>query len=290
MADGQVYYKRIGYVSIEDANGNMRSYGGNDGLDFKFSGEKVGDIYASFEVGVLGLSAETINDLTVWNPAEAIASSRKIKVYAGYENGSIENPLFEGIIIEAIPTNPPEMWLNFKCLRLGDKEAEVDNPSMIKNVKLKNLFRYIGDEFGLKTRWIANTVDGDKKVSLFDYSGSKCQICDKFAAAFDLTVYEENGILYAGDKRPQMNDPNGTIIEINQNTGMLALGNITLAGATIKTRLNDKCGLMSWVHLTSIIVPKANGMYVVVRKKHCGQFRGQDWTTELETIRQGANV
>ena len=289
MAGGQVYYKRIGYVSIEDANGNMRSYGGNDGLDFKFSGEKVGDIYASFEVGVLGLSAETINDLTVWNPAEAIVSSRKIKVYAGYENGGIENPLFEGIIIEAIPTNPPEMWLNFKCLRFVDRESEVSNPSMLKEVKLIDIFQRIGEDLGLNTRWESEKVDKGKEVS-FDYSGSKSQICDKFAAAFDLVVYEENGILYSGDKRPQMNGPHGTIVEINQNTGMLALGNITLAGATIKTRLNDKCGLMSWVHLTSVIVPKANGMYVVIRKKHYGHFRGQDWTTELETIRQGANV
>ena len=115
-------------------------------------------------------------------------------------------------------------------------------------------------------------------------------MCRKFAESFGVIVFEEFGILYAIDNRPQLYPPSGTIIEVSQRTGMLALGNITLAGATIKTRLNDKSGLATWVSLTSEIVPKANGLYIVVRKKHTGHFRGQEWTTELETIRQGAKV
>lgn len=289
MSDGQLYYKRVGYVAIEGADGVMRSYGGGDGLDFKFSGEKVGDIYAQFEVGILGLSAETINDLTIWNPGEAIAASRKIAVYAGYEEGGIEHPLFEGIILEAIPTNPPEMWVNFKCLRFGDESGDVINPELLKDEKVGKIFNRLAYEFGLNPKWNAISIPYDAKVD-FDYSGGKCEVCRKFAEAFGVTVFEEFGILYAIDNRPQLYPPSGTIIEVSQRTGMLALGNITLAGATIKTRLNDKSGLATWVRLTSEIVPKANGLYIVVRKKHAGHFRGQEWTTELETIRQGAKV
>ena len=43
---------------------------------------------------------------------------------------------------------------------------------------------------------------------------------------------------------------------------------------------------MSWVRLESKIIPSANNSYYVVAKRHVGQYRGDDWFTELETIRR----
>lgn len=293
MISGQSYYKRVGYVSIQGNDGKMHSYGGNDGLDFKFSGEKYGSIYVNFEVSILGLNASTINDLTVWNPAEAISASRRIEVYAGYENGGIANPIFEGIIIEAIPTNPPEMWLNFKCMKLAsgttDASGEVSMPGMIIGDMIGNIFTNIAHEFGLNAGWDCNKPTYDTIVN-FDYSGSRGKICEKFAQTFDITVYEEDGTLWAKNKREQCEDPQGLILPVNINNGLLGLTNVTLVGADIKMRLNDKSKLMSWVRLESKLIPKANGLYYVIRKKHTGHFRGEEWFTELQTLRKGAKA
>ena len=71
---------------------------------------------------------------------------------------------------------------------------------------------------------------------------------------------------------------------------MLAVGNITTAGAVVRTRLDDSSGIFSWIDLRSSLVPSANGKYVIIRKKHVGHLRGNEWYTEFETIRQNAEV
>ena len=71
---------------------------------------------------------------------------------------------------------------------------------------------------------------------------------------------------------------------------MISIGKVDIAGATIRTRLDDSSKLFSWINLQSVIIPKANGLYVVIKKKHKGHLRGGEWFTELETIRQGAAV
>lgn len=266
----------------------MYRYGGDvDSLDFKFSGEKVGDIYTSFSVGILGLSSETVNALTTWNPAEAMAVSRRIEVYAGYEDGSIANPIFGGIVVEAIPTSPPEMWINMKCINLSGG-GSIRNPRSLIDTSLSGILSEIASDMGLSMRWDAD-MDGSMKVKRFTLQGSHASICEEFSNSFGVTVYEDRGILVACNKRPQMGTPKNPI-QIGIDTGMISLPKVSLAGATIKTRLKDDISLMSWIRLNSEIIPKANGLYVVTKKKHTGHFRGDDWYTELETIRMGAKV
>lgn len=285
---GKLYWNRAGHIAIEGNDGEMHSYGGTNGLDFKFSGEKVGDIYAQFECSILGLSGRTINELTVWNPAEAFTRQRKIQVFAGYEDGGIENPIFEGIIVEAIPTSPPEMWLNFKCLHLGDFTNIVSNPKQFKDTSLSQIFDEVGAELGLETFWTAWKVNPTTKGD-FNLEGPLRTLAERFASQFNVTVYEEDGTLYCRDKRPQFDEPE-SIRDISLNTGMISIGKIDIAGATIRTRLDDSSKLFSWINLQSVIIPKANGLYVVIKKKHKGHLRGGEWFTELETIRQGAAV
>lgn len=289
MTDVQTFYKRVGYVVIEGADGAMHRYGDSE-LDIRFSGEKVGSVYSDFEVGVLGLTAETINELTVWDRAKAIVASRKIEVFAGYADGGIEHPLFSGVIIEAMPTNPPEMWMNFKCKNLSGGVREGTLAGYVESVKLGDLFKRIAEDlgYGKSAQWLAKRSPDDEVA--FTLSSIPTDNAERFAQSFALSVFEDGGILYAKDQRMQFDEPSAPVTQINQDTGMLALGNVTLAGATIRTRLSDRAMLGSWIYLTSKIVPKANGYYIVQRKKHVGHLRGEEWFTELQTIRKDARV
>lgn len=279
-----VFWKRIGYIAIEDRNGKMIKFGGSyDSLDFRFEGEKVGDIYPRFKCGILGLSMDHIQQLTVWNQAEAVKRARKIQVFAGYEKDGIANPIFEGFILTAMPTNPPEMWLNFDCLCSLDQAIPVDKEYVAVGT-IKSIFKEIATILSLGCRWDSKKVDPDKRVK-FSIRGTKSGLANRFAEAFGLKVYNNNGVLTALDPREWYNDAKNAV-EISTDTGMLGLGNVTMAGATIKTRLSDRAGLMSWINLKSKIVPSANGNYYVIRKKHVGHFRGDEWYTELETIRK----
>lgn len=289
MIGVQTFYKRIGYVLIEGADGSMRRYGDSE-LDIKFSGEKVGSIYSDFEVGILGLSSETINELTVWDKEKAIAASRRIEVFAGYADGGIEHPLFSGVIIEAMPTNPPEMWMNFKCKNLSGGVRESRSNVLEEGIAIGELFRWIAEDLGYEGSWQWKSSRNPTEKVSFVMSRLATDNAERFAQTFGLVVYEDGGILYARDRNIQFEEPSSPVIQINQDTGMLALGNITLSGATIKTRLSDRAMLGTWIYITSKIVPKANGYYVVMRKKHTGHLRGEEWFTELQAIRKDARV
>jgi len=288
------YFNRTGYVSIENDRGEWVNFGGNsDALDFKFSGEKIGRVYTWFNVSILGLSSDTINALTVWNPAKSINRKRRIRVFAGYEGDGRTNPIFEGIVFEAMPTNPPEMWMNFKCLHfddIGDEKRSIEFRRMRRNEIIAELAK----PFGLKTSWEDKNISGDDTGKFieesFSFSGSYMAAIDYFSERFRVRCFEENGILRVVGMRPWLSQPPEDAVVVDTGHGMLGLGNVTIAGAKIRKRLDDTAPMMGWVYLKSSIIPKANGYYCVIKKKHVGHFRGNEWETELECIRQGASV
>lgn len=284
MDTAKIFWNRIGYVAIEDRSGKMIKYGGDiDGLDFKFTGTMNSDIYTEFEVGILGLSAEKIGEITVWNPEESTGRRRKIQVFAGYEKDGLANPLFEGFIYEALPTNPPEMWLNMKCLVDGNKIIPVDEHKVITGTP-EEIFKQIGNELGKSTRWQVTKIDNKTKIK-FDFTGSKLSLVRSFADALHITVTDISDVLVADNFRPWLNEVKDPIL-IDVEHGMIGLGAISIKGATIRSRLNGSIPIAGWVRLKSVIIPKANGDYFVIKKKHVGHFRGDDWYTEVECVRK----
>lgn len=281
----QVYWKRIGYVEIEMRNGKWVRFGGsNDALDFKFEGVMIGDITPSFTVSILGLGIEKINELTVWNPQESTARRRGIRVFAGYEKDGINNPIFEGYVFEAIPTNPPEMWLNFRCLMNIDKKTPVEEQKRFERKPLSEILKGIADALGKSSRWDAEKVSGSKLAN-FTLTGMTPQMaCEEFADRFNVLVYTDGDVLVAADRDGQTNDPKNAI-PVSTETGMLGISALNVSGATITTRLNRKIKLFSWIDLKSTIVPKANGKYFAVNVVHKGHFRGKEWVTIAKLIR-----
>lgn len=279
----KVYWGRAGYVAIEDRSGKMIKFGGSeDSLDFKFSGEKIGDINPKFSVGILGLSVEHINQLAVWDINVAASKPRRIQVFAGYSHDSLANPLFDGYVINAIPTSPPEMWLNFECLySLGDiRPIEVQYE---KKGTLEEIAREIAGNMKMPFKWSAETVDKEKEAK-FVFSGSKTDSVAKFASAFGVIVYNNNGVMTVTDNRGWYGDVKNAEV-VSTESGMLGIGSVDMRGAIIRKRLDNTSGIFSWVKLQSSLIPSANGDYFVIKAKHVGHFRGEEWYTELETIR-----
>lgn len=283
MSENQKYYNRVGWIDIE---GLMST---PVGLDIKFDIVKIGDIYARFKASVLGLSTAHINQFTVWNPADAVATQRQISVFAGYEQDAITTPLCKGFVFNALPTPPPEMWMNFDCMLSLDGKIPVEGEEPMYDKPIGEIFKKICSLMGVKYLWLAKNVQEDKK-GRFDFTGSRDRLFVRFSEAFNVTVVmgdDKNVIVY--DKRPWNTtnpDPN-RIRKINIDTGLLMVGSVTIAGATIRTRLNDSYSLMEWVRLESLLIPSASGDYMVLKKHHVGHLRGEEWYTELTLIRKG---
>ena len=67
-------------------------------------------------VGILGLNTDTIRKwVSVDAPEKNIKKHKAVRVYAGYEKDGdvLDCELFTAQYVGAIPTSPPEMWLNF---------------------------------------------------------------------------------------------------------------------------------------------------------------------------------
>lgn len=285
----EYFWKRVGFVEIEDDDGRMVKYGGSvDGLDFKFDIKYTGDIACQFTVGILGLGRDTIQKLTVWNYALAITRGRKIAVYAGYEKDGLPRPIATGKITQAIPTSPPEMWLNFTCL-IGQMDYDPKDPLTMSDTTPAKILAKIAEMNGQVSRWDAKNTDGAKKVARYYLNAAPSRMASKFADDFNVYVYWDEGVLVATDRNAWMTNSVMSASEvISPYTGLLAIGSVDLKGATIRRRLDVRSRLMTWVRLESEIIPSASENYFVIGRRHVGQYRGEDWYTELKMIRRAA--
>ena len=276
--DSKLYWKRVGHVEVENASGRMVSF---SGLDFKFKVKSCGDIYQEFSVGILGLSAQTINDLTVWSPAKAIDRPRKIAVYAGYADSG-EELIATGYIWYAIPTNPPEMWMNFECKHYLLLEEQVKEPRTLDDKPISEIFQAVANECGMRSDFRA--TGGDKK-GRFKIEGRKDALAKSFARTFGKTVYDNSGMLVCTDEHGERREPQRAV-RIDGDNGLLSVGNIDIVGARLTTRLRTDIGMCEWVSLRSKLIPSANGDYFVIEKELKGHFRGDEWQSEYRCLRK----
>lgn len=110
-------FGRIGYVKVlpygrEDTPANWIRF---EGLDIRFDISKpIGAVCMDATISILGMSHDHIRMLTTWAAdAVAFAKPNRIQVWAGYTNNVF--CIFDGSIIYAIPTMPPDVWLNINA-------------------------------------------------------------------------------------------------------------------------------------------------------------------------------
>ena len=298
MQEQRTYWNRTGYLKIQMDNEGMQQFGGEGEMfDMKFDGLKFGDFYSTFTCSILGLSREHINALTVWDKGQALQKKRYIEVYAGYSsNGDdMSKPIFAGYVMNAIPTSPPEMWMNFECIRAWDKDQCVTGVETMRDASPRQILQKIAEilevDFNL-TSFMSSTIKWDEEKYTFAFDGKKkVQLTYKFADQFNCICIDQNGTIVAADRREWLKAPKRIAREVSQDTGMLAVGNVDIAGAKVVHRLDNTFSLLSWVDVKSRLIPNMDARpYYVSAFRHTGHLRGDKWQTELELIRQGANV
>lgn len=278
MSNRREYWDRVGCVKIEGANGRMIEY---RGLDFKFNVKYISGSYTDFTVSVLGLSSKTVSDLTVWNPVRNMYSPRKIEVYGGYASTG-EELIATGYIWYAVPTRPPDMWMNFECKRFLKFSEYVEKPMVYTGKTVKEVFNLIADECDLRGDYQAS--GGDVVVDKYEISGKIGELIPKFIKAFNKTADIRTDVIVCADQHGEKERP-AKQVKVTQWNGMLAIGNIDYYGATITARLRTDINLFSWINMESALIPAANGPYYVNSIEYKGHFRGEDWQVKFGCFR-----
>ena len=298
MQEQRTYWNRVGYLKIRMDDGTIRQFGGEGEMfDMRFDGLKFGDFYSTFTCSILGLTREHINALTVWDRGRALQKKRYIEVYAGYSsNGDdMSKPIFAGYVMNAIPTSPPEMWMNFECIMAWDKDQCVTGVETMRNASPRQILQKIAEILEVDfnhTSLMSSTIKWDDEKHTFSFDGKKkVQLTYDFAHQFNCICIDQNGTIVAADRRGWLKAPKRIAREVSQDTGMLAVGNVDIAGAKVVHRLDNTFSLLSWVDVKSRLIPNMDARpYYVSAFRHTGHLRGDKWQTELELIRQGANV
>ncbi len=278
----KLFWNRVGHVEVEQPDGSFTSY---TGLDFKFDVMISGCTYSRFSVGICGLSRDSLNSLITWPQPESYRNPRHVKVYAGYEDGG-ESLIAQGGIFSAIPTPPPNVWLNIEACKFLENRKPIEGVKPMKGATFREIFVKVADVCGMKAGSLAEvrSLDPDKDKFDFAFTGSIELLPQRLGDAADLTVYEKDGQLLALDKKKEYSSPSNAIT-LDRESGLLGVGTIEYNKASVTTRLNSAYELFTWVDLKSERIPQANDKYWVTNVRHTGHLRGEEWRTTLTMLK-----
>lgn len=291
-------------------DGNMHEYGGDDGLDFKFRIKKpLGAVRMEADISILGLTLETIKYLTTWEPWNvATAKKRKIEVYAGYEATGAQL-LFEGYIVHALPTQPPEMWLNIKADNISyldtasyslDSRTIKPKPQVVpehpekelkgpiieakhglmaagKAVTVQDVFLLAAKKLNLSPDWRGNLTG--PVIETFTFNGTSQELIDKLNTLASMRVYEEDGMLVATPIEPSNKSRRN--LKVNTDNGMLGISEINFTGIVFRNRLTTDYNRFDWVDVESDLIGGATGTYLVYQVEYSGHYRGNEWEVKV---------
>lgn len=288
--------KRQVSVTLEkqDTQGNVEySATFSNNLDVKFSYTRFlgNGMFGRGKVGICGLSMDTVSMFTsFWSEDTELAKRKIVKVSAGYE-GQRMGTILEGSIVSAIPTMPPDIWLNCEVINSYETKFQEFVFAIEGEYSLQETAENIAKFLGLELRMeIDKPSYLDRKLKNISFIGDKFRLVSKIEQMFPIDEKDENGgiIAYIEDKYLvvdysdlTLNQYNrkGEPILISKATGMIGVPEPMWAGhaAKITTLLNPTIKTGDVIQLKSELIPSLNGYYYVFTISYEGQFRGTNW-------------
>lgn len=278
-----------------------------DGIDFKFKIKKLSDMTSTncyADVSILGLSRETIKALATTRPVGIEQTLQKrVRVYASYEDFG-DNLIFDGDIVMAQPSMPPDNWLNIKAFVGNYRHFQLYSSSINEELQIGRLMENGARELGLKKVKFCDANDAKvraemiRKIKGFDCSGTKADLLQMLNRVSDFYVFEDNGMLVC-KLRDDGRRSRTTAAVISESTGMIGIPEVLVGSVTGKGKkkssddsssslrlkvtcfINPSIQLWDLVYLQSVYLSDADGYYTVNEIEYSGHLRGQDWYMTL---------
>ena len=311
MAD---FFNRLGHVEIlsrrvvfpKKTFDIMESL---EDIDYKFNIRKVCDMTTTnceASVSILGLSRETIHRLaTLRAVGPELQLRKRVRVYASYEDFG-DNLIFDGDIVKAQPSTPPENWLNINAFVGNYRHSELYSMAVNDRLSIQQLMTNGAKILGVDKVEFRNASDAKVQAEMkrtlkgFDCSGTKYDLLQMLNRVSDFIVFEDNGRLIC-----QLNTDDdykrsrNTAAILSEDTGMIGIPEVLVGSAegkgkktasdssgsslrlSVKCFINPSIQLWDLVYLKSVYLPDADGYYTVNEIEYSGHLRGQDWYMTL---------
>lgn len=307
--------------SVIQINAEMRERGQRnyvngkriEGLDVRFTIQNIGDAAMNeAQISICNLPRGDLEFLTTWEEWDRARSENKIvRLSAGYNDDVAL--LYEGYIVHALPTRPPDVWLNMRLLQHYEKNVRIYSELLRGNNTLKDTALYIANQLGLQLSWQADAVDlAEKIIPNFSWSGSQLDVIKQLKKLAGIDVYMEGSQLVVSDRRVIVDETNTSVrtvppqflsqtysadsqkiasnaydYEITAANGMLDIPYVDPLGVEVRMLLNNKIKRGDRILLNSEYLPSAFGIYDVFNVTHVGHLRGQQFYTAVWARRLG---
>lgn len=286
------------YARLHFEEGGESNWSRLDTIDFSSSWKALGlkfsvDIYAAANdankanISVCGMLPERIKE---WIHYLSITDTHhRLVLEAGYRDISSLTHVFTGCIARAIPTQPPDVWLNCDCVYAADLEESNVTFSTCDELSIRDIYEYASTWNGKSLLWkVANGKTNSLKFKGFSYNGSRgnnlIEELNRMCPAVKSYLDPVTHTWVAVDRVNPVNiaEP----VMISKETGLIGIPEPKNARTVeFDVFLNPSIRKDQHVILHSeAFQGVVDGEYQVVSVKHSGDLRGSEWKTHLECI------
>ena len=252
-----------------------------DGIEVKFSVNKLmSAVMNKADIEICNLTQEDIEYLTTYTSQFiAINQRKRVRLWAGYEEDGV-SLIFDGDIVEGMPTNPPDRWIKCKALSGYYSNKEVVSKTLGGDVSVKDLCTEASNLLNLPMVFESESV---KKISDFSFTGDKTKIIKDLNELGGITAYEDDGTLFVLDK--DMPRKSVDVRYISETSGLIGIPKPDPIGIECTVLLDNSLKIGQRIYIESKIFPSASGEYFIYELKHSGDLRGTEFYTNIKARR-----
>lgn len=207
-----------------------------------------------------------------------------IKVYAGYNKDVFV--LFSGDVTKSGSTRNGADWVTTIEATDGlDATSKAKtSKSFPPNKSYKNIIEETAKSFGTDFTVIVKDLAKNVAKNGFSFTGLTEEMIKKITVAMpeDVNVNIQGNKMYIMPARTLID--NNQIADINKNSGMIGVPNVTSKGLTIRSLLQEGLFPGMGIRVTSELNPTANGIYVIQKSKINAETRGPQWFVDIDAV------
>ncbi len=247
--------------STEVSTGQNKQPASAIGLAITASGTKFANsMQAECDVTIANLKQETRNYiLTQTSPQNPNRVPKKIFINAGRVSYGT-SLIYQGEILSATPSQPPDIILSMKCLTLNFQGGNLVSNTQPSPVLLSNVAQSIANNVGIPLLFEAN----DRTLGTYSFTGAAKDQINRLNSMGNVTAYVDNGVLVVKNFNVPLKNLPPRIISAAQGN-MIGIPEVNEFGVKVRVLLDNYTTLGSKIQVISELNPAANGTYVIYK-------------------------
>jgi hypothetical protein len=222
-----------------------------------------GTLYASALAGESDVRITNLNKqnrdwiMTAVSPYNLNRTPKKLIVEAGRASTGVYR-LFEGEIIRAELSQPPDLTISFKARSTVFNSGKIVAVNLGESTNLSDISKSVAADLDKSLNFQAS----DKLISNYSFNGAALKQIDKLGESGGVNAYIDGDKLIVKDYGQPL--PGATLF-LSEQTGMIGMPQLDVQGVTVKFLIDAKPTLGGGIEIESKLYPAVNGLYTIYK-------------------------